>query len=147
MLDELLNKEIVSIENEAKADIGAAKYICGLVNQFENRFKGYSEKEVYYELKSFIEKLYKTYDIQDNLLRINDSRMKEDVRISFILGLEKSEGNDKNVLDGYFDTGEILSLTEKGKEILNGYRLARGELSLEGHRKYIEQKFSDLSKD
>lgn len=147
MLEDFLKKEIVSVENKAKADIGAVKYVGGLVDEFSGKFKGYSREEVYCELKDLIDKIYKTYDYKDSLLLDNarNYRKKEEMKKGVILGLEEISGDPK-VLDGAFDIGEVLSLTEKGKNILNGYRLARGELTLENERKELHKSFSELSK-
>jgi hypothetical protein len=149
MLNDFLKKEISSIEENAKADIGAVKYVGTLVGKLKHKYSNPEmEKEIYSDLKDLMNKIYQTYGYEDEVLLDNakNYRKREEMEKGAVLGLEKISG-DPNVLDGAFDTGEILSLTSKGKKILNGYRLARGELTLEDERKDLHRRLHELSKE
>ena len=89
--------------------------------------------------------MYETYSLKNSVLIDNVKRDKENIEKSVILGFEKIKGTNDKVLDGYYDIGQQLKLTQKGKEILNGYRLARNELILEDYRKNLTEKFLSLS--
>lgn len=160
MLEDFLNKQveliksnveadIVAARKKSEADISAVKYIGGLVEKFKNKYSNPElEKEIYFDLKDLMDKIYQTYDYEEEVLLDNaeNHRKREEMEKGVALGLEKISG-DPRVLDGAFDIGEVLSLTEKGKKILDGYRLAIGKLPLKDYRKKLHKELCDLSRD
>lgn len=144
MLDEILEKEITLIHKNAEADINSVNYFVGLVERFEKRFKGYSQFEIYKEIKEAVKELHEIYSFGDENGFVS-FRKDENIERSVVLGFEEVHGSDEGILDGYYDPGKSLNLTSRGKEILNGYRLARRELSLEENRKHILKKCLSLS--
>jgi len=161
MLDEILKretelinqnaeKEINSVNKNAKIEINSMKYIANFIktenNSLKIKFKNHSTEEIYQEIKKIINCMYETYSFESQILFDNiKKRSKEDLEKSILLGFEEITG-DSNVLDGYLDTGELLRLTQKGKEILNGYRLARDELTIEDYKKDLTNRVIISSK-
>ncbi len=144
MLDDILKKEIKSVNKKAKAEIGGLKYIASLIqsenNFFKEKLRGYSNEEIYQEIKGILNQMHETYVFEERVLMDNvRGRSKEDIEKSKFLGFEKVTGKPA-YLDGYFDTGEIISLTSSGKEILNNYRTSRGELSIKEYQKDLRNK-------
>ncbi len=159
MLDEILKretelinqnaeKEINSVNKNAKIEINSMKYIANFIkmkDSIRKQFNGYQEEEIYKQLKNIIGEMYRTYSFEESILTDNlRNRDKENISRSILLGFEEITG-DSNVLDGYHDTGQILKLTQKGKEILNGYRLARDELTIEDYKKDLTNRVIILS--
>lgn len=160
MLDDFLKKEIISacenrdkkisdLEGCTEIEIKTINYVGSLVKRFKKFYeKGSSDENIYSDLKNILGRIYETYKLgeEDLLDNAKNYRGRKEIKKGVSLGLEKISG-DPNVLDGYLDFGEVLSLTTKGKTILNGYRLARGELTLEDERKDLHRRFYELSKE
>jgi len=159
MLDDFLDKKVVDvcenrdqqildIEENTEVEIKTINYVGSLIKGFKKFYeKGSSEEAIYSDIGNVMNKIYQTYDYKDEVLLDNAKNYRERSEIEnggVLLGLEKISG-DPNVLDGAFDTGEILSLTTKGKEILDGYRLAKGELTLEDERRDLHRRFREKS--
>ena len=148
MLEDILEKKINSINKNAETEINSVKYIVNLIQTnskfFKRKFKNYSEKEVYKELKEIINEMYNTYPSGDED-GFEGERSEENIQTSIILGFEKIKGNFGKVLDGYYDSEQKLKLTEKGIKILNNYRLARNELPLKDYKKHLLKEIISLS--
>lgn len=148
MLDKILNNEIDSINKKVEADINSLKYIANLVkndyNSFRNKFFRGSEEIMYKELKERVSELYAIYRLGYESGFVS-GRPEKNIERSVLLGFEKISGSEEGVLDGRYDSGKSLNLTQKGKAILDGYRLSRGELPLDKYNKYILKEFNSLS--
>ena len=125
MFEEIKKRRLLEIEKNYEIDKKTVEYVFDLIeaNSLDKIFRGYSENDVFSEVKSTLRDLYLNYPF-------------------------KQSSRSKNELSEKFGWEEFCpepKLTEVGRAVLNQYRKFIGKSTIEEEKAEIEKRFFSLS--